>query len=527
MAITKVYGGAGCGKTHYLTSKISELVKSGCNAHKICMITLTTNARDEFVGRVKDVTGAPQEDMTWFSTMHSVAGKIIGKSNDWMTTKDENLFKAGYYAKGAQFDKLNEINQVRRNCMEPNTSQGIRNTLRTTGQSLWYQDGTSGGDYVSERDVVRFGKDYMDYMDSIGKMDFARGIEECITYLRMNKGAVAFDYLFVDEFQDFSPLQYSLYVELTKQVKDTWICGDDHQSIYRFSGSSPKFMINTRCDKEIILPKTYRFGRHILQNSLKYVNKMSVKKERDINPADVDDKVVTLHGSKWIRYAKTSTGTTVYLTRTNKHAYQIRKVLKDAGLKVASLGSSGSSMPKVQIVYNAIRTLEVGGAISTNEAILLVKSLPVVVDKTQLLKRGVKANIETLAVDEYYTAESFASAFLQSGQWDAHIMVSQAAGVKKFLDDNGAVFMDDVDVRINHFVGTVHKFKGNEADNVFLFTQVPYPLSSALYSTEGLDEELRTFYVGATRAKHTLYEVDGYLYNSNGSIATDIKDFLR
>jgi len=526
MTVTKVYGGAGCGKTHYLTSKISEMVKSGCHARNICMITLTTNARDEFVKRVKDATETPRDDMVWFSTMHSVAGKIIGKSNEWMTTKDDNMFKAGYYAKGTQFDKLNNINQVRRNCMEANTSEGIRNAMYTTGQNMWYPDGTSGGSYVTERDVIRFGNDYMDYMKHIEKIDFARGIEECITHLQSNDDAVMFDYLFVDEFQDFSPLQYSLYVELSKQVEDTWICGDDHQSIYRFSGSSPKFMINTKCDEEVILPKTYRFGEHILQNSMKYVNKMSVKKNRDIKHSDIDDEVVMLHGHEWLRYAKTSIGATVYLTRSKKHAYQIRKMLGDMGIKTAPLGGSGGKTTIVQTIYNTIRAMDSGDEASTEDVILLIKSLPVAVDKIQLLKRGMKTKIEELAIDDYYTAETFASSFLHSEQWDAHTMITYATGVRKFLVDNDALFPDEVDVHINHFVGTIHKFKGNEADNVFLFTQLPYPFSKALYYKDGLDEELRTFYVGATRAKYKLYEVDGYLYSMNGSIAMDIKDFL-
>jgi len=495
------------------------------------MITLTTNARDEFVKRVKDATGTPLDDMMWFSTMHSVAGKIMGKSKQWMTPKDEERFKASYYAKGTKFAKLNAINQVRRNCMrrncmEDNTSQGIRNALYRTGQDMWYRDGTSGGTYVTEDEIVRFGKDYMEYMKLIDKMDFALGIEECIVYLQSNDAAITFDYLFVDEFQDFSPLQYALYTELSKHVDDTWICGDDHQSIYRFSGSSPEFMIDTRCDKEIILPKTYRFGQTILQNSMKYVDRMSVKKDRNIEHSGNSDATAMLHGAEWLQYARTSIGTTVYLTRSNKHAYEIRKDLGSLGLITAELGGSGGKTTAVHTIYNTIRMLDNEDEVNMDDIIRLVKCLPVALNKKQILKRGLKTKISSIPLDEYYTSDTFATAFLNSEVWDAKLLVSCATGVSKFLSDNHATFPEDVDTKINHFVGTIHKFKGNEADNVFLFTQVPFPFSKSLYYREGLDEELRTFYVGATRAKYKLYEVDDYLYNSNGASATNIKDFL-
>lgn len=180
----------------------------------------------------------------------------------------------------------------------------------------------------------------------------------------------------------------------------------------------------------------------------------------------------------------------------------------------------------MQKIYDTIRTLDAGGEISTDAAVRLVKSLPASLGKHQLLIRGVKGKITTLATSPHYTSGTFAASFLHSRWWDAPLLVSSAAGVSQFLADNGTDFPDPVVVKINHFVGTIHKFKGNEADNVFLFAQVPFPASKALTSRSGLDEELRTFYVGATRAKHNLYEVEGYLTNANGSQCENISNYV-
>lgn len=45
------------------------------------------------------------------------------------------------------------------------------------------------------------------------------------------------DYLFVDEFQDSSPIQTRIFAELSKLVKQSWFVGDRKQAIYGFAGS--------------------------------------------------------------------------------------------------------------------------------------------------------------------------------------------------------------------------------------------------------------------------------------------------
>jgi len=55
-------------------------------------------------------------------------------------------------------------------------------------------------------------------------------------------------------------------------------------------------------------------------------------------------------------------------------------------------------------------------------------------------------------------------------------------------------------------VGTIHSVKGGEADVVFLFPDIS-PAGDAAYQKHGppRDSVIRLFYVGMTRARHTLY----------------------
>lgn len=50
------------------------------------------------------------------------------------------------------------------------------------------------------------------------------------------------DYLFVDEFQDATPIQATIYDILSNQVEQSWFVGDRKQAIYGFSGSDPSLI---------------------------------------------------------------------------------------------------------------------------------------------------------------------------------------------------------------------------------------------------------------------------------------------
>jgi superfamily I DNA/RNA helicase len=56
------------------------------------------------------------------------------------------------------------------------------------------------------------------------------------------------------------------------------------------------------------------------------------------------------------------------------------------------------------------------------------------------------------------------------------------------------------------FVGTVHSFKGSEADHVFLFPDLS-PAGMREWTAGGVarDSVIRTFYVGLTRARSSVY----------------------
>lgn len=88
---------------------------------------------------------------------------------------------------------------------------------------------------------------YEDYKKARGLIDFIDQEHLALKLLRDKKEvqksiADRYKILVVDEFQDTSPLQLAVFMELAKHVDEVMWVGDPKQSIYRFRGADPELM---------------------------------------------------------------------------------------------------------------------------------------------------------------------------------------------------------------------------------------------------------------------------------------------
>jgi len=551
MSLTKVYGGAGCGKTYYLNQ---ELVKTLADTQlcEISMMTLTRNASREFMERAIAATQTKStRDIRWFGTMHSIMWKLIGLTRENIVgKKGRDMFydASGMRSEPSKFRKAGDLDSVRRECMQPCTKDGFANTMRLTGADTSYKCDISGHwQHISYQELVAFGAQWAQFLECQDMFDYTRSIQFALDGFRDSSCEVPFTKMFVDEFQDFSPLQHAVYKELTSVVDDVWICGDDLQVIFRFAGATPSYLLDDDCTKEVILPKTYRYGAAILDNAQKYIDAISVKKERDIMHADHESKVHNLRGNEWINHVSNDTTPTTYLVRAKSSIGQITSVLDARGIVYGFLGQSSSPIERLVDGYNMIAKLHDGYLLMPEDAQELVKILPAMCNATQqqtlssdaanpkrkqYLKRGISKAAASEDFLEYhardgYDSEAFAEDFLASGAWDSYEALRNIKGMTEFIAQKHVMFPSPLVDVITHYVGTIHKFKGNEADNVFLFAQIPYPISDNVRKSVAYkDDELRTFYVGATRARNNLYEVSDYLTDWKGNSLMNVSDIL-
>ena len=111
-----------------------------------------------------------------------------------------------------------------------------------------------------------------------------------------------FRHLLVDEFQDTNPVQFSILKLLVNSDNGNdssfWICGDDAQSIYGFTGASVGNILNFKSmfpeSEQIILNLNYRSTPQILracQNLIRH-NEKQIQKALETGNPDGDDVIV-------------------------------------------------------------------------------------------------------------------------------------------------------------------------------------------------------------------------------------------
>lgn len=90
---------------------------------------------------------------------------------------------------------------------------------------------------------------FLTLCDLLKCITFERMIESCLSFLKRNPKYAEdvignLDLLIVDEFQDFNPIEQQLIFEISKYSKETFILGDDDQSIYSFKDADPDGIIS-------------------------------------------------------------------------------------------------------------------------------------------------------------------------------------------------------------------------------------------------------------------------------------------
>lgn len=91
-------------------------------------------------------------------------------------------------------------------------------------------------------------------------------------------GVTKMDYIFIDEFQDISPLDSMLITNLQKlNNADLVIVGDDDQAIYEFRGASPYFILHpdeifNQKFTTFILDKNFRSPENIVTKATKLIS---------------------------------------------------------------------------------------------------------------------------------------------------------------------------------------------------------------------------------------------------------------
>ena len=444
--IIKIFGRAGTGKTTHLLRELEGLFNAGVSPISVGMLSHTRAAVGEFISRSIDRFEFLRKDFKYFKTLHAMCYHLLAlKEANQITKKVFDTFVEQYYhgrftasatmgnimdneedylltsedrgrLKGhPKIRAMVEIDAIMRDCMIKDFNYS--ELYNKTGNNLdfisyalggakwdnkykklrpvWY----SNSDLVSPDEQREFSTNWKDYIIENNLYDFPRMLEEVY-----RRGLIPpVNYLFLDEFQDFTYLQNNIYVNWrdTGNMDTIWITGDDAQALYRWAGGSANYILKTMCDEKLSLPITYRHGKEIFNNSYRYIKQMTEKEPCDVAPADIDGEVIRCYGDEWLSDKYLSLGfgnngngadrenenededkTVLILAATNRWARQLKAEIEKMRPKsyIANLGDM-RKVYRVFKMYNTIAALERGESVgwdgkSSDDGVSMLKNRP-------------------------------------------------------------------------------------------------------------------------------------------------------
>ena len=508
MMKVKVYGPPGTGKTTYLQSKLAELLDSGkYKFNNIAYISFTNSAIAEFLERL----GLPIENSRsratpYFRTMHGIAEKLLFENG---IMKDE-LRKTHRYGNPMVWYYI-----FCRKYGIPVSSDLVEGD--ELGNRVW-----SIYSYVINKYYPRYGDSAFDKVVSEFPEDapFVLDIIDKWRYFKEVNGILDFDdflilayehelalrtsVLFADEFQDFSLLQYEIF-KIWEEDKDiVMIAGDDDQAIMTFQGASPEYMLEWDADEEVVLSKSYRLPVAVHRFSSKIISLVERRRHKVFEPRDEEGLVVRYDNVLFeniaeLAYRLAQKGYSVQvLFRTNELVEEFSQELIKKGVKFEHLKRS-SFWQELDDLLLFLQDI-VNGKRPKYEhlrAYLQYSILPKDVQE-KILSSYLN---NTLPLDFFMKIQKNAVAYLDRkklvdrfGVAVEHVLYNIIVLKRNYDDLKGKIIVD-----------TIHAAKGSEADVVILHDSLPKSVKLSLNSGRlEVSDELRVWYVGATRSRNIL-----------------------
>ena len=488
-----ILGPPGTGKTTRLLTLVEEFLEKGVAPDRIGYFSFTKQAALEAISRAAIRFKLSEKDLPYFRTLHSLAYLQLGfnKSNvmkykhyedvsDWlkiggfveiMKSTDGPFVDFGYG------DKFLEIINIARICQVP--LREVYNNSSVPLRTDW-----SRVDYV-DRGLKQYKNnntvyDYTDMLEMFVQRNVAPPLEA----------------VFIDEVQDFSPLQWKMVHQIAAKAKHVYIAGDDDQAIYRWAGADVDYFIRLGGNVEV-LGQSYRIPASHHAISQKVINRIPSRRQKEFKPRDEEGTV------QWYRHSEEvnlSEGSWMLLSRTRRGANQIEQEVRQRGMLYTYNASRSIEAEVIEAVKNW-NDLREGKYLFAPDVRLVYKymalnrevahghkTLPHVEDSTRL-------SIRELTTDH---------GLLHTRPWEES-MEKIPEEDRRYLRScikNG----DDMKAKPRITISTIHGSKGGEADNVLLLTDcVKHNYSLWKRKPYEEDDEARVFYVGLTRAKKSLH----------------------
>lgn len=502
--VIKVLGPPGCGKTTFLLSAFRECLSHTC-LDRMGYFSFSKQAAYEALGRAEKHIELTGTDRLAFSTLHSFTYRLLDLHREEVFNNTHERVFAKKMGLRRQWDNDQGVFSVTKD----DRIAAIVKYATVTGtpvEEIWKEYAF----VVPWLEVQRYIDGLNKYKQAYNLVDF----NDMILQATENAVIPEFDYLFIDECQDTSKIQWDFIKQkLMPKTKVMYLVGDDDQTIFTFAGANSNEFIEFHCDEMILLNQSYRVPSQVQDIANRVINKVEKRIPKDWKPRKVEgveDSVQIVPSLVSMKESMRSRGNWLILSRDNYILGGARKVLRNAGIYYAERKRSygvrtaetwEAALP--EDVFKAAHTYWTFKKVGFADTKGFMNML-----KFMNRHDDAKAIQDEVVIDETNCPPEVLQIIKTESAFNALKGVSP-----KDLDYLWALYMNnEIDENFIMKVprvrlATIHAVKGSECDNVVLLTDVSPQSHQGLYTKGRREEELRILYVGLTRARKKLWIV--------------------
>lgn len=544
--VTKIVGSPGSGKTTELLQCVQQEVKAGLEPDNLLIMTFTRAAQNDAFSRLLDVYPDPSNCQVSLSkrvkTIHGAALSACLSDHVLLLRSRQNINGPGqllicrsnksdadYYH--WFFKKNFPAIRYKKNC-DPikqlrageDIAAPLGNRLMALHTYLRSSCIKNENYHITPFDIELRRKQILEILNQWKHFKLKNDLIEHHDYIqRAIEASCSPDgtHIFVDEFQDVSPLQFRLVENWRDHSasKQIFIAGDPHQSIYGFRGADPKIFTQLDADKTLKRQKSRRCPEEILNKAKEIIIPASNEDLSEVTASSSGGEYEHLRGvnpaalSVQIENLLKDFNRLFLLARTNRFTAKIAMGLRTEGVPYLDLKPNGNlrrwEEPTGQFL-TVLRHFRRSEDLPSDPAkIFLDNSINCPARKSQkkLLendklpafsdKYGSSVNYKEFKT--WYPKSNTAYQLIEQlkiDDWETELLKGALRSEHSFSPES---------VR----VGTLHASKGLEAPCVILFPDYSNAQLERYYKSVE-DDERRLFYVGMTRASKALYIAHGF-----------------
>lgn len=490
-----ILGPPGCGKTYRLIQEIEEALNTGVHPSRIGVISFTRKAIEEMISRSCSKFNLQPKDFPYMRTSHSLGFHGLGmQPEDVMKLAD---YKALGEPIGLTFEKNDTVDM----------DEGLRTpNMGGTGQDYLLLDSRARYKMISLEEefsktknfslfyakAEQFRETLNEYKAATGKADFIDMIER---YVELGEYP-NLDYLFVDEAQDFTPLQWEMVKGMAEYADNVIIAGDDDQAVHRWTGVDVKLFIDSSKNVER-LTKSYRIPRRVHELANRISSRIHGRLEKKFEPRDEIGSVEYVY---YLDEIPLGQGSWTIMARTNKYVQDLSKEIRNAGFKYSIKGRPSISATLVENMMTWDELCK-GNKVGVERIKKLYAAVPKQ-GEDAVVKRGSSKLLEVLSAEDYVDMNTLLDEYglLRDASHAAYDILKVSYRERDYIEAiyrRGEDLLSEPRIKLSTF----HAMKGGEDDNIVVYDKS----TASCVNSEYPDDEHRAFYVGMTRTRNRAY----------------------